>query len=304
MVARHSFVTPTLPPAPGVPGIPVDPFASQLDPSGQGTSVGSKVAGKTLGLAPETKLVDLQVSGKYTGTGLDPATESAAAEAMDWLLANHGGNRSDGPRIALLSFADRQPSGPGAASLAAQAQQLWSEGVLVIVPAGGNGTLHSSPYVLTVGGMEGASATCARLPAPASPLKPDLAAASKGVEAAQARRTPADPASGTRTVEGTPYAAAAVAAVAAKAWTARSDLPVAVLAAIIRNHATDIGAPGPDGCTGFGSLNQEAVLKAVVDWTDPMPTEPLAKPTPGWTLPLVALALVGAVLQRRRTQQS
>lgn len=283
-IARHSFVAPSVPIQTPLPGLP-DPFETlRADPDGQGTAVASLVAGATLGQAT-AGLVDLQVSGRYTGTDLDPSVESAATQAMDWLLANHGGPGSAGPRIALLSFAARDLSGPGAASVTAQAQALWEQGVLVVVPAGGASALHASPYVVTVAG----AGQCQ--PLTSATVKPDLSAPASAT-VASARMSPADSPGETRTATGAPYAAAHVAAAAATAWAARSDLPVAALAAILR----DTAQVDPDGCA---TLDVEAVVQAATAWQDPAPREELSKPTPG--LGLVALvALLGALGLRGR----
>ncbi|MCA1819585.1 MAG: S8 family serine peptidase [Halobacteriales archaeon] len=292
---HHSFVQPALPGA--VPNLP-NPFDTlRPDPDGQGTGAASVVAGLTLGVAKDARLLDLQVSGKYTGTAVDPAAESAAFEAMDWLLAHVGGNGSANPRVALLSFASRDLSGTGAESLATQAEGLWKAGVLVVVPAGGTSRLHASPYVLTVAGSEG---PCGKVDAtPTAPSKPDLSAQAKDVTVAQTRTTPPGPAAGTVTVAGTPYAAARVAGAAALAWQARPDLSIAALAAILRDTAKDLGDAGPDGC-GFGAVDPAAAVQAALAWTDPTPTAPLAKPTP---VPFLAVvAAVGLAVARRRAQ--
>jgi hypothetical protein len=280
VVERRSFVQPSVP----IPGLP-DPFQLRQDPDGQGTGVASLVAGKTLG--HDLRVMDLQVSGRYTGTMLDPAAESAASQAMDWLLA------SGGARVALLSFANHAPSGPGAASLAAQAKALWDVGVLVVVPAGGNSTLHLSPYVVTVGGME-TTGNCA-LPASTQVLKPDLSAKSRGVTVANPSNPAQPTAPATTQRDGTPYAAAQVANAAARAWTERPDLPVAALAGILRATAMDAAPGGPDACTGYGVLDAESVVKAAREWQDPLPKEPLSRSSPaafvGVVLVLAALAL-------------
>ena len=302
-IERHSFVQPTVPTAPGVPGLPIDPFTLQPDPDGQGTGVASRVAGKTYSanLTSDAGLVDLQVSGKYTNTQLDPATEAAAAEAMDWLLANHGGNGSAGPRIALLSFANHDLSGAGAETIAASAEKLWKEGVLVIVPAGGNSTLHSSRYTLTVGMASDGDCGHPTAISPALALKPDVSAIGRDVTVAFPKLKPTDSEGNTRRVNGTSYAAAAVASAAAKVWAERDDLPLAALTAILRNTASDKGAPGPDGCTGFGAVDAAKAVDAALAWRDPAPTDELSKPTPAWGMagPVVALGLLA--VRRRST---
>ena len=310
-IERHSFVEPTVPVQPP-PGLP-NPFEELgKDPDGQGTAVASRVGGKTLGVHTRTAgLVDLQVSGQYgcvqpspqvdrVCTGLDPAAEAAAAQAMDWLLQHHGGNGLAGPRIALLSFANRDLSGDGAETLATQAHGLWEAGVLVVVPKGGNSTLHASPYLLTVARVgDTAGCTGAAQLSPATTLKPDVAARGENVGVAVARSNPTDSEFAKDNRTGAEYAAAEVASLAARIWSDRPDLPVEALTAILRDTATDAGTEGADACTGFGAIQPQAAYDAAMAWKDQTPTEPLAQPSPAWPVVVPILAL-GAMAWRRR----
>ncbi len=292
-VERVSFYESPVPIPLPVPGLP-DPTSARPDPDGHGTAVASVVAGATLGIAPGARILDMQVSAKYTGTAIDPSSEEAAQRAMDELLQHHGGHGAAGPRVVVLSFAT-DASASGAATLAAQAHDLWSAGVLVIVPAGGTSVLHASPYVLTVGDKD---AQCDGGAPAVAVLKPDLSALTHGVPVA-VPGTPAAPGPSGQ-ADGTALAAAAVAGAAARMWQARSDLPVAALAAILRDTAADMAAPGPDGCTGFGALGVDAAVAAAQAWSNPItPGGAPSAATPGPIAPLVALVLLGVALRRR-----
>lgn len=299
-IDRHSFAPPTIP-RPPIPGLPTDPFGDlRPDTDGQGTGVASRVAGKTLGAASkDAGLVDLQVVGNYTPGGqLDAPTEQAAADAMDWLQANAGGNGSAGPRIAVLSFASRGLSGQGAQNVVAAAQRLWDQGVLVVVPMGDT-ALHRSPYVLTVG-ME--TPECTTAFATSAVIKPDVAGLGANVMVAVPRQNPTETApQATTSKSGSAYAAAHVASVAAAIWSRHSDLPIEALAAILRDTATDAGPEGPDSCTGHGLVDAQAALAAAAAWKDPAPTTPLARPSPAPLMAAAAALALSAAWRRRRT---
>lgn len=280
-VTRESFAT---------PGVPVLPVGDALpeDPHGQGTAVASIAAGATLGVASRAALLDLQVSAKYTGQSLvDPATEAAAIEALDSLLQT--------PRraqVVLLSFAQDGLSADGASTLAAQANGLWEQGVLVIVPSGpGPNALTAAPHVLTIAGRE----ACPSLQS--AVLKPDLVAASQGLNAAQATTLVVP--GGTTQVSGTAHAAAQVAGAAALLLEVRPDLPVDALASFLRDAATDLGDPGPDVCTGHGELDAVTALAWLETWHDPLDM-PTSRSAPAIPAALVLAGLAVAAVVRRR----
>ncbi len=295
-VDRVSFYKPQTPPVPPLPGI--DPFDQAKDPDGSGTAVASVVAGTTVGVAKGARILDLQVSAKYTGTALDSDTESAATEAMQYLLDHHGAAGGAGARIAVLSFASNMSAEAGA-TLAAQAHGLWADGVLVVVPAatGAQSALHSSPYVLTVGDKD---AGCGPGVPPASVLKPDLSAQARGVRVATPGNAVA-PRGMTTAPDTTRVAAAAVAGAAARMWQARPDLPVDAMQAILRDTAQPAGAAGPDVCTGFGALDVEAAVAAAEAWSSPVPPGTGgAVDTPAPVAPAGAVLLLLLALAVRR----
>ncbi len=253
-VSRQSFAEPA--PPVGLPGVGV-PVAQ--DPDGQGTAVASLAAGSNLGVAPAARVLDMQVSAKYTGQpAVDPATEAAAIQAMDALLRDPGQ-----ARVVVLSFAQSGVSDEGGRTLAEQARGLRDEGVLVIVPTGPSANpLAASPAVVTVAGVEG----CPAALGPA--FKPDLAARSSGLTVA----TPGDGvnAGSTGTRSGTALAAAQAAGAAALLFQAQPDLPVDAAAAFLRDAAADRGEAGPDACSGFGELDAATALAWASMWRDPL----------------------------------
>jgi subtilisin family serine protease len=267
----------------GVPGVPLDPSAAQPDPNGQGTAVASLVAGATLGVAPQARILDLQVSARYTGTNVDPVAEQAAISAMDYLLQD-----PHKAQVVVMSFASRGVSAVGAHTLAEQANGLRKAGVLVVVPmASSDSELQSSPSSVTVG----APGTNCPDAGPGQARKPDLVANSERLTAAAPGN--AAMAGGKTTVSGTAFAAAQVAGAAALMLGERHDLPVDAEAAILR----DTAAPGAP-CDGFGLLAPQAAAAAAVGWTDPLGDS--AKPAPGLAAPLLAVAVLAVAAVSRR----
>jgi subtilisin family serine protease len=279
---------------PVVPGLPIPVGSAVADPDGQGTAVASIIAGQSpdIGLAPEARILDLQVSARYTGTTLDPAVEQAAIDAMDFLLNDPGR-----AQVVVLSFASRGVSATGAQTLAEQAEGLRDAGVLVIVPTAASlSRLHLDETVLTVGGSNcspsnGGSADQAR--------KPDLVAQHTNVRAASPAGLTGT--GGTTTVSGTAYAAAKVAGTAALMLDARNGLPADATAALLRDTADDADGPNPDAC-GFGLLSTGAAVAGAEAWVDPLLLYP-TKPTPGLAVPSLVLGLaaaLGLAARRRR----
>lgn len=285
-VARVSF-------APVAPGLPIDiGQAAGDDPNGQGTAVASLVAGASLGVARQARILDLQVSPQTTGTQLDPVAEQAAIAAMDYLLQD-----PERAEVVVLSFAMGGVSPAGAATLASQARQLTADGVLVVVPAAPTlSQLHGSPAVVTVGAPD-CPASSGRQSGDDVPRKPDLVAPASNLRAA-APGTPLNPGP-TTTVAGTAYAAAQVAGAAALALDARGELPVDATAAILRGSAEDIGEPGADDCNGSGLLRPSEAVAMAEAWTDPL-DEAASRPSPAlpWLATLAAVGVLAALRRR------
>lgn len=279
--------------APVAPGLPVDVGGlASSDPNGQGTAVASLVAGRTLGVAPGARILDLQVSPQTTGTQLDPVAEQAAVDAMDYLLQDPG--RAD---VVLLSFAMRGLSADRASTLASQAAELTAAGVLVIVPASPSlSRLHGSASVLTIGAPD-CPASSGRQSGDDLARKPDLVAPAANLRAA-APGTPVNEGP-TTTVSGTAYAAAQVAGAGALVLDTRPDLPVDAAAWLLRDSAADLGEPGADDCNGFGLLSPDGAVQLTQEWVDPLEQYPTkGSPAVAWVV-LAAGLLAVAALRRR-----
>lgn len=296
-VQRVSYSNP-LPPSPLPVPLP-DGSALRLDPDGQGTAVASLVAGKTLGVAPESQILDLQVSGKYSGTELDPASEQAAIRAMDDLLQQAAANATGTPRIVLLSFAAHGLSASGASTLAQQAHGLANAGLLVIVPAGPNSPLHDSADVLTIG--DEAESCGQTAPVATKVLKPDVSAPAREITVATPSQSPAQP-GGQGKFSGTAAAAAHVAGLATLAWEQRPTLPLPALTSLLRDTARDVAAAGPDACTGWGAVQDALFLNETKSWTSPQVAPNVHRTPAPVVAPLLALILFAA--RRRRAPGS
>lgn len=270
----------------GLPGgVPIDLPLAQ-DPDGQGTAVASVAAGRTLGLAPQARILDLQVSAQYTNGVADPATEAAAINAMDYLLQS-----PSRAQVVIMSFAAAGVSDAGAATLAEQADGLWREGVLVVVPTGPQtNALTESPWVMTVTGTEQCPTVIA------SPnLKPDVAAKSQGVQAAQPG-SPGQP-GGTGAESGTAMAAAHAAGALALLRSGFPEMPADAMAWFLRDTAVDEDDEGPDDCSGFGAVDADAAVMWAAEWHDPLAQAgKRAVPLPA----VLLLAPLGAAAWRRR----
>lgn len=273
------------------PGVPLDPSSAFPDPDGQGTAVASLVAGSSLGVAPQARLLDMQVSARYAGQSVGAATEQNAIQAMDYLLQH-----PERAQVVLLSFASRGVSTGGARTLAEQAQGLRDAGVLVVVPLAPNlSDLQSEPAVLTVGGTD-----CGPHQGDAAHAqKPDLVAPSTNLRAAQASSLTSPAGGGTTTVNGPAYAAAQAAGAGALLFDAKAGLPADAAAALLRDSAADVGPEGVDGCNGFGLLSPDNAVAAAETWSDPLVLYP-TKPTPGLGAASLLVALAGAVAALRR----
>jgi subtilisin family serine protease len=155
-------------------------------------------------------------------------------------------------------------------------------GCLVVAAAGNDGQDGNPPtypadwpHVFTVAASDQSNAVAAF-----STLSPETDITAPGVGITDAVPLSHDP-SGYDSGNGTSFAAPIVTAAAAWIWTLRPTLTSGQLAGVLREGATDIGAPGFDNASGWGLLNIPAALAAPAPPIDPdEPNDDIAQVRP------------------------
>jgi Subtilase family len=271
------------PPGPGVPiaivdsGVdPTQPlfagrahttFLNEQTVNGQAEYHGTAVASVALSVYPQAELEAWDASP--TGVILD-----FTAAAGISTVAEHC------PAVINLSFGNSNVD-PILEDAVLEAQR---KGCLVVAAAG-NGGLNGNPttfpagypHVLTVGASDQNDQVAAFSTAGGGI---DLSAPGVGMSASVPLSH--DP-SGTSTgLAGTSFSAPIVSAAAAWIWTVRPTLDAEQVAAVLRETARDIGAPGFDPGSGFGIVNIPAALAAPTPPPDPRePNDDISEVKPG-----------------------
>jgi hypothetical protein len=139
----------------------------------------------------------------------------------------------------------------------------FHNGCLVVASAGNSGELGNPPtfpaawpHVFTVGATGRSDEVT-----PFSTEAPSVDLSAPGLDIVGAVPTAQD-ASGYEEGDGTSFSAPIVAAAAAWVWTVRPTLTVSQLAAVLRESARDVGAPGFDPAAGAGILDIPGALAA------------------------------------------
>ncbi len=140
-----------------VPGIDLGPG----DSFGHGTHVagiiaGSDPDGQYQGVAPLARLFDLKVSGDS-----GEFKEGDLLSSLEWIYYNHAAH---GIRVVNISAQSALAQSYRTAPVAAAVEQLWSQGIVVVVSAGNRGSVADAmyyppandPYVITVGAFSDA----------------------------------------------------------------------------------------------------------------------------------------------------
>ena len=162
--------------------------------------------------------------------------------------------------------------GPGADPAIKSAVDLAvARGSLVVAASGNDGEDGNEltypaayPHVLTVAATQPDGTV-----APWSSRSTFVDLAAPGAQIPVATVDPVTGATGWAPEDGTSFAAPIVSAAAAWIWTARPDLDAGQVAQILRNTATDMGAPGRDPASGYGLLNLPASLSSQTPVRDP-----------------------------------
>lgn len=158
------------------------------------------------------------------------------------------------------------------------------KGCLVVAAAGNGGLVGSPatypaayPHVLTVGANDQTDSV-----APFSTASAGLDVSAPGVAISGSVPLSHDP-SGTSTgLAGTSFSAPIASAAAAWVWTMRPTLDALQVAALLRQTARDIGAPGFDQGSGFGIVSIPAALAAPAPPRDPQePNDDISEVKPG-----------------------
>ena len=185
-----------------------------------------------------------------TGAG----TELTSSAIVSGLLAVSAAGRG----VINLSL-----GGPGPdPAIEAAVELAVARGSLVVAASGNDGedgnTLSypaAYPHVLTVAATQPDGSV-----APWSSRSRFVDLAAPGAQIPVATVDPATGGTGWAPEDGTSFATPIVSAAAAWIWTVRPTLDAGQVAQILRNSATDIGAPGRDPSSGYGLLNLPAAL--------------------------------------------
>ena len=238
------------------------------DQGGHGTSVAGVIGARrdgfdAVGVAPDSTL--LAVRADATGSCASKCSfyHSDLARATDYAVANGG-------RILNYSLGGDGLSASFQASLAAAAAQ----GRIVVAAAGNSADAdpinparwaagaEANGLGLAVGAVDAAN-TLASFSNRAGDAK-DYFLVAPGVAVTSTRNG-----GGTRTVNGTSFAAPHVAGAAAVVWGASPHLTGQQVVDILLQSATDLGAAGTDEVYGRGLLNLEAALQPLGEETVP-----------------------------------
>ena len=157
-------------------------------------------------------------------------------------------------------------------------------GCLVVAAAGNGGLIGSPatypaayPHVLTVGANDQNDSV-----APFSTASAGLDVTAPGVAMSGSVPLSHDPSGTSSGLAGTSFSAPIVSAAAAWVWTMRPNLDALQVAALLRQTARDIGAPGFDQGSGYGIVNIPAALAAPAPLRDPQePNDDISEVKPG-----------------------
>jgi subtilisin family serine protease len=238
------------------------------DSLGHGTAVASvaaAVAGGVRGISPTSPILPIRI--------LDPHGDAQ----LDWVVKGIRRAVSSGARVINLSAAAPATGGNRAATRALQDEifRAVTKGTIVIAPTGNEGASRldvpaALPHVIAVGATDESNARAAFSNHGAGI---DLAAPGSNIYAAAP--TSICP-SGFSLVNGTSFAAPAVAGAAALLLQQHPDLDTTQLTSMLDLHRAT--APAWSAQTGFGVLDVPAVLAAPA----PPPDAPEVDDTIAW----------------------
>jgi hypothetical protein len=217
------------------------------DQDGHGTEVASIAAGalgKVRGESPSSPVFSVRI---FNSSGASSA--NTVVQAITAAIQNGAGviNISAAGAVADGSDADNQV-------LITAVAQAFNAGVLIVAPSGNEGKVQADapgayPHVLTAG--SGNAGSGRDLFSNSGPWV-DLVSPANGIVAPTSTNVCA---SGYALVEGTSFAAPALAGAVAMVQTLRPDLKPQQLFDVMRHAADDVGVPGWDQDTGFGVLD-------------------------------------------------
>lgn len=245
------------------------------DTDGHGTHVagivgasGASSEGRWPGVAPDARLVGVDISGRFT--------TASAILAYEW-LAEH---REEHDIRVVVNAWGRVPDGDGFDPRDPELraiESLVAEGVVVLFSASNRGPGAStlsieamSPHVITVGATDAAGLVMdysSRGPVHASEpwVKPDLVAPGDAVvslRSAQALPDAEDPDLLHASYSGTSQAVPHVAGIVARMLEVEPSLTPQQVADALRASAIDLGEPGPDDASGYGLVDARDALLA------------------------------------------
>lgn len=235
-----------------------------IDLTGHGTQVlgvivGGQASGASIGLAPEAQWIAARI---FNDRG--QATTEAIHAALRWVLDPDGDPTTpDAPQVlnASWSAVDLACNPEFAADLRA----LREAGILPVFSAGTHYPVSPAnlPEAFAVGALAGANtllADSASGPSacPGKKFFPDVVAPGKDIFTTDRSGLYA-------TLDGTSLAAAHVSGALALLLSAHPGLTADEQAALLRETAVDLGAPGPDVKFGYGRLNVNAAALKILN---------------------------------------
>lgn len=261
---------------------------------------GASSGGRYVGVAPEADLLSVKVAGEDGSTSLGRVL--AGIQLVDSAAERFG------VRVMLLAIDSESPLPPDLDPLSWALRQVWSHGVVVVVPAGNGGPDEGSiaspgedPWLLTAGSVDDLGTpdvdddvvpdSSARGPTRWGAEKPEVAAPGEHLVSVRAPGSTIDRENQSAVVgddyfkgSGTSMSAAVTAGAAALVLAKRPELSPDEVKALLQATATGIAA-GDANSVGAGVVDAAAAVAFDGDLPELPDVPELGDPVPPFTPP-------------------